>query len=303
MKVKCWEDLEGFKYIKDKGTFRRGAHTYFMKNCKHCGYEFFGYKNSLYCNNICSSKDDNSGMKNKKHSKNTINKLKRKWLNKDSIYNSEAYRKKLKNKSESNGNWKGGITQKDYVLCNTYSNQLELYEKTRNDNGVLEVVCIYCGKWYKPNRNEVSNRLQFLKSNKKYHGEFNFYCSDKCKSECYIYKLSERDLLSRINKDSYSLYKSLVYKYTRKNYKRFQKIVNPNNLSIGRNKYHLDHKYSILEGFNHCILPHIVGSYVNLEILGEKYNINKGPKCSISLKELYKVYNIEATNGNNWFQY
>jgi len=291
MKIESWENLDGFSYQKSNGTFRKNNHTYHLKDCNYCGHEFFGYKNSIYCDNKCSPKSNNSGMKNKKHSTDTIKILKEKWLDKNSIYNNKEYREKLVNKKSNNGNWKGGITKENVVLYNTYAPQLEWCEEVRNDHKWLEVKCTYCGKWYKPTRSEVSNRLQFLKDNRKYNGEFRFYCSDECKHNCCLYGLSERDLLSKINRNGYDLYKGLVQKYTRINYNKYNDIINPNGLERRRHKYHLDHKYSIKSGFENGILPNIIGSYVNLIMLKEYDNISKSNNCSISSRQLYDLYN------------
>jgi len=54
----------------------------------------------------------------------------------------------------------------------------------------------------------------------------------------------------------------------------------------GKDGYHLDHKYSITEGFKNNIPPKVLGQLKNLEMLPAKDNISKGAKCSITLKEL-----------------
>lgn len=58
----------------------------------------------------------------------------------------------------------------------------------------------------------------------------------------------------------------------------------------GRCKYafHLDHRFSISEGFKLNILPHIIGDIDNLQMIPSKENMSKGSKCSISITELYK---------------
>ena len=58
----------------------------------------------------------------------------------------------------------------------------------------------------------------------------------------------------------------------------------------GRNKEHLDHKYSILEGFKQNMLPQIIGSKWNLQLLTENENISKGVKCSVSKEELIELF-------------
>lgn len=51
--------------------------------------------------------------------------------------------------------------------------------------------------------------------------------------------------------------------------------------------YHLDHKYSIFEGFKNNVSPKVIGSIYNLEFMLYNVNVSKGTKCSVELEELY----------------
>jgi len=53
--------------------------------------------------------------------------------------------------------------------------------------------------------------------------------------------------------------------------------------------YHLDHKYSITEGFKNKVPPKVIGSIYNLEFIPYNANISKGTKCSITLERLYEL--------------
>jgi hypothetical protein len=50
--------------------------------------------------------------------------------------------------------------------------------------------------------------------------------------------------------------------------------------------YHLDHKFSIVEGFKQKISPLVIGDITNLEFLPWQENIKKRTRCSINKKEL-----------------
>lgn len=50
--------------------------------------------------------------------------------------------------------------------------------------------------------------------------------------------------------------------------------------------YHLDHKYSIIEGFKQNIDPKIIGNIKNLEMITWKENMIKQGNCSITIDEL-----------------
>ncbi len=91
--------------------------------------------------------------------------------------------------------------------------------------------------------------------------------------------------LKKLN--DWSLYKRNVHNLTKKNYRKYKKIINSKNLPRGRGEYHLDHKFSVYEGFKNNIAPYIIANVNNLQMLSEFNNGSKGANCSITLKELY----------------
>jgi hypothetical protein len=68
-----------------------------------------------------------------------------------------------------------------------YQPQLEPYGVScRCDNDdILEVRCMYCGKWFIPNGNEVRSKVWSIKTGV---GECNLYCSEGCKYQCSTYR-------------------------------------------------------------------------------------------------------------------
>jgi len=68
-----------------------------------------------------------------------------------------------------------------------------------------------------------------------------------------------------------------------------------NGYEIGRDTFHVDHIYSILDGFSNEVPPSIISHPKNLRILEAKKNISKGPKSEITLRELYdKINSIDS---------
>jgi hypothetical protein len=180
-----------------------------------------------------------------------------------------------------------------YVLYDNYVNKLKPFgiNCKCSSEGFLEVKCYKCKQWFKPIRYNVFAKMQNI--NGKTFSSNNFYCSEECKNNCCEYGLSPQSIKRNIliNKGLFDdklfyLYKYIVTQITEKNYKKYKKIINPNNLPRKRGKYHLDHKYSIYNGFINNILPSIIGSYKNLTILSENENLKKGKKSSITLEEL-----------------
>ena len=107
--------------------------------------------------------------------------------------------------------------------------------------------------------------------------------------ECPLHRKERREYfisnglwISDEDLPDYEFYKRVVWKITNK-----QNIKTLDNINKrGRNSYHLDHRYSIFEGFKNNIPAYIIGNICNLEMIEESENIRKGSKCSITLDEL-----------------
>ena len=102
---------------------------------------------------------------------------------------------------------------------------------------------------------------------------------------------SEKDLKKLFN------YRMNVRQLTNNNYRKYKSVINPFNLQRKRNKYHLDHIYSIIDGFNNDVPPEIISHPNNLQMLLKYDNLSKNNKSDISLEELYNRYSYwEAEN-------
>ena len=88
--------------------------------------------------------------------------------------------------------------------------------------------------------------------------------------------------------DEWTLYKKIVYNMTEKTYRKYRNDINPHDLPRWEN--HLDHKYSVLEGFRNNIPPYIICSKDNLEIIPRNENLNKQYGCSITKEELMNSF-------------
>ncbi len=90
------------------------------------------------------------------------------------------------------------------------------------------------------------------------------------------------------NLSEYKKYKRLVYKIT--NQQNINTLINfdKRGLTGHIGAYHLDHKYSIVEGFKNSINPEIIGNIKNLEFIPWEDNLKKKNKCSITRTELIK---------------
>ena len=85
------------------------------------------------------------------------------------------------------------------------------------------------------------------------------------------------------NKEDYFVF---VRALTKKNYDLFKNVINPKNLKRGWKNNHVDHKYSISQGFKDRVNPFYIAHPCNLQMLKAKDNKRKNAKCDHSLEEL-----------------
>jgi hypothetical protein len=78
---------------------------------------------------------------------------------------------------------------------------------------------------------------------------------------------------------------------------RAQKWANDNGHVLGKQTFHVDHKFSVLDSWNNNLPESIVNHPANLRILEAKLNSSKGSKSSITLEELMGM--ILAASGKS----
>jgi hypothetical protein len=78
---------------------------------------------------------------------------------------------------------------------------------------------------------------------------------------------------------------------TERNYDLFKNVINPKGLKRGWKNNHVDHKYSISQGFKDKINPFVIAHPCNLQMLKAKDNKKKNAKCDHTLEELFEKVN------------
>lgn len=75
-------------------------------------------------------------------------------------------------------------------------------------------------------------------------------------------------------------------------YKKYKDEINPDNLPRGKMRgfYQIDHKFSVVKGFEENIPVEIISSKFNLEMVSFEHNSSKRTRCSITKNELYELY-------------
>lgn len=200
MKI-CWDTLENV-WITENGVFRKGTACYVEAICVECKEPFLAKKSvstNVFCSNKCSNKGINNPFYNKKHTEGSIRKMSENHAG--GIVSDSTKEKFSKMFSGSgNPNYKGGVKEKGLPLFDTYAKQISYAEEVRDVHidglKLLEVKCVYCGRWFVPKIQAVWDRKKALlhdsSDTKNRVGENLFYCTDGCKTACPVYRAVEQ---------------------------------------------------------------------------------------------------------------
>jgi len=95
----------------------------------------------------------------------------------------------------------------------------------------------------------------------------------------------------QLNMSDWYDYSNMVRKLTDATYRKHKQQINPNNLPRRRGYYHVDHIFSIYDGFIHEVPIEVMAAPVNLQMLTETSNSSKNNKSWCTVNELYQRYN------------
>ena len=90
-------------------------------------------------------------------------------------------------------------------------------------------------------------------------------------------------------------YQQAAIRYSRKTYTLYTEEINPENLPIGKQQYHLEHKVSRHIGFLMGIPLEYICSKHNLTVIHHLTNSAKGPSCSLMPLELLELCGASET--------
>lgn len=117
---------------------------------------------------------------------------------------------------------------------------------------------------------------------KKYNSEY--YLSSELRKQREI---ERGHWISDEDRTEYELYRLNVWRITNKqDLESLKDIDKRGRIDLNPDAYHIDHKFSIREGFEENIPPEIIGSLKNLEMIPGRKNCAKNSKCSITKEEL-----------------
>jgi hypothetical protein len=224
-----------------------------IKDCKECGNTFESYKSHKrkYCSGECSNK---GAAKTKK-----------------------AKRSKLICQ----------ICGKEYTVIpyradksKTCSfNCKQKYAARQQETNRIKVICHNCNNEYEIWAGNTASK----------------YCDINCKAEhqkeTMIGEGNNNFGKFKYSEDEYKDwqdYKKLARSRSYSNYNLHKDEINPDDLPSGINKYHLDHRYSIHDGFHNTVPIELIADKKNLQVLSANENLKKGTQSDIRLSDLMR---------------
>lgn len=184
------------RYIKKNSFSILPDNLLLEKECNLCGktlpIENFSFSNSQNGKRMAECKACNA-LRNKEWKERNRGKIAgyRERTSDEKKVKDAEYRKKnreiikVKSSEYSRKRW-----QRNVVFDSDLSQSIKLYEDCREKEGLAEVRCTYCGKWYLPRIIDVTSRLAAINRPNTPGIENRLYCSKECKMSCPVYRRS-----------------------------------------------------------------------------------------------------------------
>lgn len=94
---------------------------------------------------------------------------------------------------------------------------------------------------------------------------------------------------SGVDRTEINQYYKEVKKITKRSWKKYWHLINLSGVTRSPD-WHLDHIFSIKEGFSNSIPAEIIGHWTNLRIIAREQNSSKGSDCHKTKEQLYEDY-------------
>lgn len=174
--------------------------------------------------------------------------------------------------------------------CYTKNTKLTLdYVKNKTKNIAKGYICI--SSKYKNNGSRDRNHKLEFKCDKGHIFKMSWSDFDQSNSRCptcYNNNRIKHDSIS--SQEEFISYRECINRLSNENFCKYYNLINPNKLKRAFRKFHLDHIFSVSDGFKGGISPKVIASPINLRMLWWKDNISKSNKSIITLEELYLWY-------------
>jgi hypothetical protein len=196
-----------------------------------------------------------------------------------------------------------GVT-KTKIICSKHGAFHQYPFHHVNGNG-----CKQCGIEARSSINSIEYQKKVAEINKAFDGvvpeHLEFPLGEKAIIKCHIhgnteisYKFALKNSKCRAcqvqernaSKSNWKVYLAKVRSVTDASWKFKREYIHPLNKTRSRTDHHLDHQYSIYDGFQNSIPPYIIGHWTNLWLLPMSENTSKNKKSMFDAEILFKNY-------------
>lgn len=146
-------------------------------------------------------------------------------------------------------------------------------------------------KWTKE---EIAARYEKIKeATLKKYGVHSTLLLDDVREKQYQSKVKKGIVTARENRSDRQIYYDEVVRLTKISWNEYFDKINPDRITRGNN-WHLDHVYSIQQGFRDNIEPKIIAHWTNLRMYPGSNNSKKGIRCDKTKDQLLEDFRKDS---------
>lgn len=211
------------------------------------------------------------------------------------VKKSDEYREKWLNTWKDNNSDGKSIEKRKQTLEKKYGSEYDKIIQKNREKAMLE-------------KHGVKNSFQMLKIKEKRkdtlkekYGSETFNNPDKTR----MTRISNGSQINDEDVEDFLKYKKVVINRTITVYRNNKDLINPQNLNRSKKEYHIDHLFSIKQGFLQNIPVDIISHPCNLHMIDYKENIKKQDECWITKSDLLNsiiLYDKEIKFKNKYLQ-
>lgn len=314
-----WDEIKSAYPVTEKSKL--GEIIFLIKNdvrknpgCQTCNkdVEWHDSKYRMYCSRKCANpykhliKDcKEKGITNTSQSQSVKDKKKVKYENRTDEERAEISKKISATKTNKTEDEKNAIKEKTEQTCLERCGETTNLKTQESKDKIKETCLERYGVAFASQSSVVKDKIK--ETNMEIYGVENIsqaqVIKDKKKETCFEnwgveYYTQSKDFKEWLTEKRNEMYPKgredlagyyyTVGMLTEQTYKEHKHLLDPNDL---RSKdWHLDHTYSVIEGYRNEIDPAIISCVTNLKIISSTENLSKNAKCNKTLEQLYVDY-------------
>lgn len=202
----------------------------------------------------------------------------RQYCSKKCVGQSSLYHEKWISSWKKNNSNGESIIKRQETAKNKYGN-IENYKIVMKNNYENSMMNKYGVKSIFESEEFKNNRKKILKEK---YGSENYNNSDKTRNT----RIKNGSQIDDDLVSDFESYRKVVINRTMTIYRNNENIINPDKLKRGKKLFHIDHKFSIKQGYLNNIPIEILTHPCNLHLIHYQDNLEKQDNCCIEIRDL-----------------